>query len=459
MLELLEQQRIPIWSHERKNNDPIVFGGGAVLTANPEPFAPFLDVVLMGDGEEVLPKFIEIIQETKNEEKYFRLKELAKIPGIYIPSFYKPIYNSDGQLLSIKTIENDIPKSVSKQTWNGNLTHSQVITPDAVWPNIHMVEVVRSCPEMCRFCLASYLTLPFRYPSVTNELIPAIEKGLKVTKRLGLLGASVTQHPEFPDLIQWLNEDCLQEIRLSISSVRASTVNPELTKVLKKHGSKSITIALESGSERLRNVINKKLSTEEIFTAAKNAKEGGLKHLKLYGMVGIPTESEEDVEETADLLLKIKQKTPGLRLTLGVSTFIPKAQTPFQWNGVQTDAQKRLKILNKRLKPKGIELRAESYRLSLIQALISRSDRRLARVIALLRGTENSLGEWKKAYKTISEEENTSLTTLKSTLAPLPRWEEVIHENWQAEKVLPWTHLQGPVDESLLIKHQKRSIT
>ncbi len=162
LLDLLEQQKIPIWSKERGNNDPIVFGGGQVLTANPEPFAPFLDVVLLGDGENLLPKFIDILQETKNLSREEQLKECAKLPGIYVPQFYKPIYDSNGDLITISPINEDIPSLISKQTWIGNtLSHSTVITPEAAWPNIHMVEVVRSCPELCRFFHASYLNLTF----------------------------------------------------------------------------------------------------------------------------------------------------------------------------------------------------------------------------------------------------------------------------------------------------------
>ena len=193
------------------------------------------------------------------------------------------MYDSDGELMNIVPIKPEVPQSISKQTWNSNLlNHSTVITPDSAWPNIHMVEVVRSCPELCRFCLASYLTLPFRSSKLEESLIPAVEKGLQATKRIGLLGASVTQHPQFEDLLSWLAKDIFDDIHLSVSSVRASTVTSNMVKVLSSRGSKSLTIAIESGSERLRQVINKKLSEEEIFAAAKYAYEGGLKSLKLY---------------------------------------------------------------------------------------------------------------------------------------------------------------------------------
>lgn len=242
LLDLLEDQRIPIWSEQRTDADPIVFGGGPVLTANPEPLAPFFDVILLGDGEDLLPAFIDALQAVRNAPRAVRLRHLAKVPGIYVPALYAPDFDAEGTLQSTKPIEADLPATVTKQTWRGNtLSHSTVITPDAAWPDIHMVEVVRSCPELCRFCLASYLTLPFRTPSLDDGLIPAVERGLKATRRLGLLGASVTQHPQFTDLLTWLGSDRFDDVRVSVSSVRAATVTPALAASLASRGSKSLT--------------------------------------------------------------------------------------------------------------------------------------------------------------------------------------------------------------------------
>ena len=445
LLDMLEQRRIPLWSAQRGDHDPIVFGGGPVLTANPEPLAPFLDAVLLGDGELLLPCFIDAMQEHRHAPRDERLRALARLQGVYIPCLYAPRYDSDNQLQGVDPIEAGIPATVAKQTWRGStLSHSTVITPESAWPSIHMVEVARSCPEMCRFCMASYLTLPFRVASLDDGLIPAVELGVAATRRLGLLGASVTQHPQFPDLIRWLDQDSFDDLRLSVSSVRAATVTPELGRTLARHGSRSLTMAIESGSDRMRRVVNKKLDREEIFAAARYAREGGLTGLKLYGMVGLPTEEEDDVEATAALLLALKQATPGLRFTLGVSSFVPKAHTPFQWEGVRPEAEKRLKLLGKRLRSKGIECRPESYGWSLIQALISRGDRRLARLIAAVRGRHESLGGWKTAYRRVAACRGEHPAGV--PLLPLPpSWEQMVHQCWEASTTLPWHHLQGPV--------------
>jgi radical SAM superfamily enzyme YgiQ (UPF0313 family) len=460
LLDLLERQRIPIWAAQRGDDDPIVFGGGPVLTANPEPLAPFLDVALLGDGELLLPAFIDALQECRGAPRGERLRQLARVPGVYVPSLYAPRYDGAGQLSGVEPIEAGIPATVAKQTWRGNtLSHSTVITPEAAWPSIHMVEVVRSCPELCRFCLASYLTLPFRTPSLDDGLIPAVEKGLAATQRLGLLGASVTQHPQFSELLSWLDQDRFDGTRVSVSSVRAATVTPQLGRILARRGSRSLTIAIESGSERMRQVVNKKLATEEIFAAARYAKEGGLTGLKLYGMVGLPSEEEADVEATAELLLALKKATPGLRLSLGVSTFVPKAHTPFQWEGVRPEAEKRLKLLAKRLKPKGIELRPESYGWSVIQALLSRSDRRLAPVIAAARGRHETLGGWKQAYRAVlAGDSSADPESIARDVSAPPAWDDVIHARWEGGRVLPWDHLEGPLPRPTLQRHRHEAL-
>lgn len=438
---LLERLGVPLRASQRTASHPLVFGGGPVLTANPEPFAEFFDLILLGDGETVLHPFIEAYQRVRGCDRPQQLRQLAQVPGIYVPSLYTVTYRDrDGEIESIEAIAPDIPAQVTKQTYRGStLSASTVVTPRAAWENIFMVEVVRSCPEMCRFCLASYLTLPFRTANLEESLIPLIDQGLKVTDRLGLLGASVTQHPGFDELLAYLNHPNYDHVRLSIASVRTNTVTEALARTLAQRGTKSLTIAIESGSERVRDRINKKLDTADILSAARNAKAGGLQGLKLYGMVGIPGEEWDDLDQTAALLVQLKKATPGLRLTLGCSTFVPKAHTPFQWFGVNPEAEKRLQRLQKALRPQGIDFRPESYSWSVIQALISRGDRRLAPLLEQVRGYGDSLGSYKRAFK-----------SLKGSLPPLTFY---VHENWRFDQVLPWSHLRGPLPLETLKTH------
>jgi radical SAM superfamily enzyme YgiQ (UPF0313 family) len=441
ILNLLESLEIPIRANSRNDHHPIIFGGGPVLTANPEPYADFFDVILLGDGENLLGDFITTYQEVRNASRQTQLKALAQIPGIYVPSLYEVEYHAaDGEVKSIKPIDAEIPAVVQKQTYRGNtLSASTVVTEKAAWENIYMVEVVRSCPEMCRFCLASYLTLPFRTASLEGSLIPAIERGLQVTKRLGLLGASVTQHPEFETLLDYISQPKYDDVRVSIASVRTNTVTVQLAETLAKRDTRSLTIAVESGSEKIRQIINKKLHNDEIIQAAVNAKAGGLSSLKLYGMVGLPGEEPEDLEQTVSMMRSIKKTVPGLRLTLGCSTFVPKAHTPFQWFGVNQQAEKRLQMLQKQLKPQGIEFRPESYNWSIIQTLLSRGDRRLSQLLELTRNFGDSLGSYKRAFKQLKGQ--------------IPDLDFYVHAEWSTEQILPWSHLQGPLPQSTLLKH------
>ncbi|MFT0813988.1 B12-binding domain-containing radical SAM protein [Synechococcus sp. OH20] len=447
ILDLLERQGIPLQAEAREEAHPLVFGGGPVLTANPEPFAAFFDLILLGDGEGLVEQMIQTYRQVRQGSRAEKLRALAQVPGIYVPSLYEVHYRGpDGPVEKVIPKRDGIPSSIRKHTFRGNtLSVSTVVTPKAAWESIYMVEVVRSCPEMCRFCLASYLTLPFRAADVEGHLIPAVERGLQVTQRIGLLGASVTQHPQFEPLLEYLAQDRFEQVRLSLASVRTGTVTPRLAQVLSRRGSQSITVAIESGSERLRRIVNKKLTNEEILAAAAHAQAGGLKGIKFYGMVGIPAETQADLEATVALFKELKKAAPRLRLTLGCSTFVPKAHTPFQWQGVDPQAEKKLQWYQKHLRPLGVEFRPESYSWSVIQALISRGDRRVARVLQLARQWGESLGSFRRAFK-----------ELKGQLPPLDYY---VHSDWDPVDPLPWQHIEGPLTPERLLQHRQEAFS
>jgi radical SAM superfamily enzyme YgiQ (UPF0313 family) len=444
ILSLLESLDIQVRAASRSESDPLIFGGGSVLTANPEPLADFFDVILLGDGETLLADFIGAYQQVRQSDRATQLHHLAQVPGVYVPSLYQVTYDDAGGGIAAIAPQPGVPAQVQKQTYRGNtLSASTVVTEKAAWESIYMVEVVRSCPEMCRFCLASYLTLPFRAAGLEG-LVGAIDRGLQVTQRLGLLGASVTQHPEFEALLAHLNQPQYDDVRISLASVRTNTVTEKLAQTLVKHDSRSITIAVESGSDRVRQIVNKKLTQDEIIQAAMNAKAGGLSALKLYGMVGIPGEEWADLDQTVTMMRQIKKAAPGLRLTLGCSTFVPKAHTPFQWFGVNPDAEKRLKFLQKQLRSQGIDFRPESYNWSVIQALISRGDRRVSYLLEQVRHYGESLGSYRRAFKELR--------------GKLPDLDFYVHQDWTDQPILPWQHLQGALPQATLVKHRDGAI-
>ncbi|CAI7928800.1 unnamed protein product, partial [Closterium sp. NIES-54] len=347
------------------------------------------------------------------------------VPGVYVPLLYRVEYHSPtGPIADVSPLQLPAgstnvsssssssssssgagmllaaPAVVERQTYRGKqLATSTVVSPRMAWEGIYMVEVVRSCPEVCRFCLASYSSLPFRPAALEDHLIPAIERGLQVTNRIGLLGASVTQHPQFDSLLSYLLQPHMKGIRLSIASVRTNTVTAKLAAALAQSGTRSLTIAVESGSERMRRVVNKKLDSADIIAAAVNAQEGGLSGLKLYGMVGLPSETDADVGATVAMMSELRKAAPRLKLTLGCSTFVPKAHTPFQWQPVQAAAEGRLRVLEKAMRKVGVEFRPESYKWSMWQAVLSRGDRRLSKLLQQAREFGGSQGSFGRAFK------------------------------------------------------------
>jgi radical SAM superfamily enzyme YgiQ (UPF0313 family) len=430
LLEIFKQLNIPFKASERNPEHPLVLGGGPVLTANPEPWAEFFDLIAIGDCEDNMQevisesnKFIDWISTSPSAPRNDRLQSFSKIPGIYVTSLK----------------QESVARAKSKAE---QLLYSSVIAPDSAWDDVGLLEVARSCPEMCRFCLASYLTLPFRAPSFENNLIQKVEHLLEHTSNLGLLGASVTQHPEFMELLFYLKtkKNKIPELKVQIASVRASTVTKELCEALVELGTKSLTIAIESGSQRLRDIINKKLPEEYIFSACKYALEAGMKQVKLYGMVGLPHETDEDIDATIDLLIRLNAENKALKIIWGCSIFTPKAQTPFQDYGVDKDAERKLKKLIKALKPKGIEVREESFKWAQVQALISRGDRSINNV--LVRAYESGQRGFGVYKKLMSPED----------------YKHFVFDTWDSSQLgfkYPWQILVSEKQAKILNEHKE----
>jgi radical SAM superfamily enzyme YgiQ (UPF0313 family) len=264
-----------------------------------------------------------------------------------------------------------------------------------------------------------------------------------VTNRLGLLGASVTQHPEFSELLDYIMQPKYDDVRLSIASVRTNTVTEKLAQTLTKRDTKSITIAIESGSPKIRQIVNKKLENEEIIEAAVNAQSGGLRGIKFYGMVGLPQEDNSDLDATVEMMRQVKKASPRLKTTLGCSTFVPKAHTPFQWFWVNKQSKKRLQYLQKNLAKAGVDFRPESYNWSVIQGLLSRGDRRLSKLLQLTRIYGDTVGSYKRAFKELKGQ--------------LPDLEYYVHDDWEIGQVLPWSHLKTALADETLVKHLQMS--
>jgi radical SAM superfamily enzyme YgiQ (UPF0313 family) len=444
ILSILTKNNVPHSSQARSQGHPIIFGGGPVLSANPEPFAEIFDVVLLGDAEVTVANFLakwkSISSDGTGKTRQDKLIALAGVPGLYVPSLYNIQYESGGgPIASLAPGHAAAPPRLSKQLFtppSDYVAHTVIVSPDTSWGDIFLVEVARSCPQECRFCLASYLTRPFRATNV-DALFKAIDLGLAHTKNIGLLGPSVTEHPQF-DLIA----DRLRErsgARVSVASVRADTLTENVLTALKALGQHSITIAIESGSERLREVMKKNLQEKEIEQAVELVDSCGLAAIKFYGMVGLPHETWEDIDQTVQLIKRLKKKHKRLRFVFGISSFVPKAQTPFQWMGRDRKSGDKIEYVRKHLAPLGVDVRPESHNWSDIQALISRGDRRLAPILYDVARSGGKLGAWKRALRQLP--------------SGGPGLEYYAFRTIPESELLPWSHLVEVKKTEYLLKH------
>jgi len=310
VFEILEKFNIPFKTSERNEIYPLIFAGGPVITTNPEPYKNFFDFMIIGDGENCIKKVLSILKQ--NLPKQETLSKLAKLDGIYIPH---------------------ITEKVKKITETLNdVIYTPILSEDSYFKDTFIIEVSRGCMNRCAFCTASYINLPFRNYEY-SKIIDTIELGLKYTNKIALLGAQISAHPEFNNIMKYLRNkiESGTEIELGISSLRTDSVSPELIQTLVLGGQKTSTIAIEAASERLRKFINKNLKEEQILKAVKTSRENGLKGLKIYSMIGIPEETQDDIDEFLRLAKLIKSENKGFEITFSFSTFVPKPHTPLQW--------------------------------------------------------------------------------------------------------------------------------
>lgn len=446
ILKSMEELSIPFYANERDHNYPLLFAGGNTVMTNPEPFADFFDFFVIGEGEGLLSQVVKRLDELKHiTDKTERLTQLAEsTAGIYVPSLYDIQYH--GKQDTIKSIApktDRIPAVVEKQMLTDmatTISASPILTKDTVFSNTYLVEVMRGCAHRCRFCLASYAMLPARGPNL-DTLISTIEAGLQHTRKIGLLGALIAGHPQFDELCHYLNG--YDGLSLSAASLRVDTMSPLIAETFKKGGQKQLTLAIESGSDKLKRRINKNITNEDVSKAVGIMAASGLQGVKLYGMSGLPDETMEDIDELADLMIRLRKENPGFKIHLGCSSFVPKAWTPFQWQPrLDTKSvDKRLKHLQKRLG--GVcDFRPQSAKWDYFQAILSRGDRRLSPWIIQFYQLGSHLGSINRSMKELPE-------AVKNTIPDL---------DWYAlrerpkDEILPWDMLFLSVSKEILYK-------
>ncbi|OEU61997.1 MAG: radical SAM protein, partial [Desulfobacterales bacterium S5133MH16] len=339
LLTILEKAGLPLRSSNRESPHPLIIAGGVTFFLNPEPVAPFVDCFLIGEAEAILPRFFDTdLPDLLNQDRTSCLKTLAQnVPGTYVPEFYNATYHSDGTFRAVEPVL-DVPVKIERRflkDLSRAPTCSAVLTSDTTFDRTFLIEVSRGCPHGCRFCSTGFVYRPPRFRPL-SLLEKCMQHGVSMTDQIGLVGASVSDHPEINKLCSQKFE---KDIRISFSSFRADALSPELLSVLRQSKVKTATIAPDAGSQRLRNIINKGITEQDILNAAETLVAEGIPNLKLYFMVGLPLETMDDVEAIVTLCKQIKHKflkSSRARkrigeITVSLSSFVPKPFTPFQW--------------------------------------------------------------------------------------------------------------------------------
>lgn len=383
VFEILERNNIPFLSSERGENSPLIFAGGPVLTTNPAPYKNFFDFIMIGDGEDAFRDVLRILSEPMT--KIEKLNELSKIEGIYVPAINKTVKKSTVEL-------NDV-------------IYTPILSEKSYFKDTFIIEIARGCMNRCAFCTASYLNLPFRAYSY-EKIIELIELGLKYTNKIALLGAQISAHPDFGKIIEYIKAKIENgiDIELGVSSLRTDAVTPELVKALVLGGQRTSTIAIEAASDRLRRFINKNIKEEQILNAVRISRENGLKGLKIYAMIGIPNETQEDINSFLTLGKRLKSENKGFSITFSFSTFVPKPQTPFQWS-VREDnktLEKKQKYLEKELAKLGIGAKFSSIKWDYWQTVLSRGDESLTEFLIEVYKNGGKLGAYKSVQKKLN---------------------------------------------------------
>ncbi|ARE87339.1 Radical SAM superfamily protein [Clostridium formicaceticum] len=468
ILNMLHLAGVPIYSKERKEEDPIILLGGP-CAYNPEPLADFADIIILGEAEEVQLELLELYKSFKMG-KYIKegfLKEAAKISGVYVPGLYEVSYHEDGKIQSFLPKAEDAPSKIKKRIIK-NL--DEVFYPEKIIvPYLNVVhdrvalEIFRGCTRGCRFCQAGMIYRPVREKSV-ERLSTLAENLLTSTgyEEISLASLSTSDYSSLNDFVTYLIDKYSKDkIGISLPSLRLDNFSLELVKEIQKVRKTGLTFAPEAGSQRLRDVINKGLTEEDLINAAQKAFESGWSSVKLYFMLGLPTETLEDLAGIKELAFKVidlyysipkEQRAKGLNITISTSTFVPKPFTPFQWEPQITleEIDERQQFLRQQLNRKSITYNYHDAKTSFLEAVFARGDRRLSKVLAQAVAEGCKFDGWMEHFD-------------------FDKWMEVfekvgidpnfyVNRKREYEEILPWDHIDVGVSKEFLIRENERAI-
>jgi radical SAM superfamily enzyme YgiQ (UPF0313 family) len=438
IVSMLRLAGIPPRATARNHRHPLVVIGGAVTFVNPEPLAPFADVIAAGEGEMLVPDLVEIVHSTGDRKE--QLSQLASRRGFYIPSFYEVHYTADGVIAGFEPREGTgappvVKKAAVKATDRLDPPATSIFTPDTEFGSRFLVEVVRGCANLCRFCWAGYNYLPVRAFSA-DRILELAKAARQYAQRAGLVSIALCDHPEIERILKGLLE---LGYSISPASLRLDDLTEDIVRLLRQSGEKSITIAPETGSDRLRRVINKTVTNDEILAATDLIFANGIENLKLYYMIGLPTETDDDLEAIRDLTIQMRDtmmrhaRPRGHvgRIVGSVNPLIPKPGTAYQWMPMEdpavTDRKgKRLRHLLAGIDNVYFSIKSERH--SYYQALLSLGDRRVADAVE---AAEENGGNWRAAVASVGLDSHFYIFRDRSN-----------------DRVLPWDIIDGGMKAS-----------
>lgn len=459
IVRILDAAGIPARAADRREGDrawPLLVAGGPATFLNPEPVAPFFDLFLVGEGEEMIPEAFAGAPGWAGAGRDRILDELSQVVGAYRPDLHEEVYE-DGVLVGRRSAAGADAKVVRRYVANLDAfpTSTSVIAPGSVFGDYFLVEASRGCEWGCRFCAAGYMYRPVRHRSAESLTAQALA-GLpeSAAKTVGLVGAEMASQPGIAATCERI---VAAGGRPSPSSLKADQISPRLAKVVAGSGTRSVTVAPEAGSERMRRVINKNLSEEEILRAADLMAGDGVDSMKLYFLCALPTETDEDLDGIADLAARIRDRMMGHgrkrgrvgRITVSLNPFVPKPWTPFQWDAMAAVpvAQAKIAYLRRKVgRMPNVDLDADSPREAYLQTLLSRGDRRVASVIEVL--ARSSRGWWQE------------LGDIRRGRHPEVELDldAYVHREFPQEAWLPWDFLDHHIDRSYLWLERKRAL-
>jgi len=458
ILTMLELGGIPLLAEARGPSDPVVVGGGPVAM-NPEPVAPFFDALVLGDGEEAILEVAAVIREWRAARGSRRelWQALEEVEGVYVPAFFSMVFDREGRVMEVspRGRRSRVKRRVLADLDQVSLSPLVLVPLCQIVHDRLNLEISRGCTRGCRYCQAGMLYRPVRERR-PEAVLAWVEQALAATgfEEVSLLSFSSGDYHPFPWLLQALM-DHLEPRRVAVSlpSLRADSLTPDMVAQIRRVRRTGLTIAPEAGSNRLRTVINKNLSEEDIILSAREAFQAGWRLLKLYFMIGLPTETEEDLTGIADLVQKIlKAGPPGCkpRLNVSLSSFIPKPHTPFQWEAQAdlAESQRRLHRVKDLLKRKEVQLKWNSAAQSWLEGIFSRGDRRLAPVLVAAHRRGCRLDAWS---------EHLRLEPWREAFKEAGVEPEAYRRAREPEELLPWGHLDCGVSSAFLLEERRRA--